>query len=191
MAGMSSERARLLLHPVRMRVVIALGDHELTTRQIGEQLGDVPQASLYRAVAALHEAGILEVVDEVPRGGALERIYRTVPERTVVSRGDFTSGTQEEFLGTVQIFADLLVSTAAGHLAQAGDDWRDYFYGMRHGTIWLDDEAREELSQDLQAVFAKYRDRGQPEGSRPWALMMAALPDSTPAVAEETEAAEG
>ncbi|WP_297083349.1 helix-turn-helix domain-containing protein [uncultured Demequina sp.] len=185
---MSRDRAHLLLHPVRMRVMIALGNQELTTQQIGLQLGDVPQASLYRAVAALHEAGILEVVDEVPRGGALERIYRTVPEQAVVSRGDFTSGTQEEFLGTVQVFADLLVSTTAGHLAKVGDDWRDYFYGMRHGTIWLDKESREELSADLQAVFAKYAERGQPEGTEPWALMMAAIPDPMPAVGGEDDA---
>jgi hypothetical protein len=57
--------AELLLHPVRLRVVQALlGDRVLTTGDLHAELPDVPTASLYRHVAVLAGAGVLEVAYE-------------------------------------------------------------------------------------------------------------------------------
>lgn len=179
MTAMPHERARLLLHPVRMRVVIALSARDLTTRQISSLLPDVPQASLYRAIAQLHEAEIIEIATEVRRGGAMERTYRMAPDGANVSPDTFTSGTQEEFLGTVQAFADVIVSTAARHLALANDDWRQDHYGLRHESLWLTPEEREELARDLAATYEKYLHRERSPQAQLWAVMVAALPDHT------------
>lgn len=66
----------LLLHPVRLRVVRALlGDRALTTRQLCEELPEVPLASLYRHVARLVGADLLTVVSERCVRGAVERTY--------------------------------------------------------------------------------------------------------------------
>src|SRR6185312_3636275 len=73
--------AELLLHPVRLRVVQALlGDRVLTTGELHAELPDVPTASLYRHVALLAGAGMLEVADEHRVRGAVERSYRLVPD---------------------------------------------------------------------------------------------------------------
>ena len=69
--------AELLLHPVRLRIVQAfLPDRVLTTGRLGELLPDVATATLYRQVATLAEAGVLEVVEERRVRGAAERTYR-------------------------------------------------------------------------------------------------------------------
>ena len=176
---MPNDRARLLLHPVRMRVAIALSARELTTRQLSCLVPDVPQASLYRAIAQLHEAEIIEVSKEERRGGAMERTYRMAPHGAKVTPDTFTSGTEGELLGAVQLFADVIVSTAARHLAVAQDTWRDDHYGMVHESLWLTPDEREQLSRDLEATYAKYQDREPPAQARLWALMVAAIPDHT------------
>src|ERR1700689_4133268 len=68
--------ADLLLHPVRLRIVKAfLGDRALTTAQLAAELDDVPAGSLYRHIALLTKAGVLQVVAERRVRGAVERTY--------------------------------------------------------------------------------------------------------------------
>ncbi|WP_159448863.1 helix-turn-helix domain-containing protein [Demequina sp. NBRC 110053] len=186
---MSNERARLLLHPVRMRVVIALSGEDLTTRQIGEILEDVPQASLYRAIAQLHEAEIIEVVDEVRRGGAIERTYRMVPANAVMAPNALMSGTPEELLGAAQTFADVIVDTTARHLSVAGEQWREDRVGMRHEALWITAAEREELAADIQAVFAKYLNRERSPQAKLWAVMVAIMRDQTASRLDHEDAA--
>jgi len=65
-----------MLHPVRMRVLMALsGTQGMTPLQIAEQLSDVPQATLYRHINRLTKAQLLQVVDERPVRGTLEKVY--------------------------------------------------------------------------------------------------------------------
>ena len=70
----------VLLHPIRLRIVRAfLGDAELTARDVAEKLDDVPQATLYRHLKHLADAGALIVISETPVRGAMERTYRLDP----------------------------------------------------------------------------------------------------------------
>jgi DNA-binding transcriptional ArsR family regulator len=68
--------ADLILHPVRLRIVRAfLGGRSLTTSALAAELADVPAASLYRHVARLVDAGVLEVVAERRVRGTIERTF--------------------------------------------------------------------------------------------------------------------
>ncbi len=59
-----------------MRVILALGSGELTTREIQAAMPDVPQATLYRAINRLLDAKRIEVAERRKRRGATERVYR-------------------------------------------------------------------------------------------------------------------
>ncbi|WP_062076543.1 helix-turn-helix domain-containing protein [Demequina globuliformis] len=174
---MASDRARLLLHPVRMQVVIALGAEDLTARDLQNILPDVPQASLYRALKQLEQGGAIEIVKEERKGGAMERTYRALPDQALLTPEEFTSGSVSEFLAAVQTFSDLIVTTAAHTVAATGDKWKDERYSMRHDSVWLTAEERAELSEDLRAVYAKYTALNKRDGTAPHALMVAALPE--------------
>src|ERR1700676_1573013 len=68
--------ADLLLHPVRLRIVKTfLGDRALTPTQLAAELDDVPAGSLYRHVALLTKAGVLQVGAERRVRAAVERTY--------------------------------------------------------------------------------------------------------------------
>ncbi len=65
-----------MLHPVRMRILMALtGSQGLTPLQVADALSDIPQATLYRHINRLLKAGLLVVVDERPVRGTLEKVY--------------------------------------------------------------------------------------------------------------------
>lgn len=68
-------RFDVLLHPVRMQILFEITGGRMTAKELGERLPDIPQASLYRHLKALSEAGILEVVEENPVRGTMERVY--------------------------------------------------------------------------------------------------------------------
>ena len=73
---MSTPRAELLLHPVRIRIMqLAASAPDLTARQLADALPDVPPATLYRHLGRLVEAGLLTVIEERPVRGATEKVY--------------------------------------------------------------------------------------------------------------------
>ena len=68
-----SSIADVVMHPVRLRIIQQLGGRSLTTAQLRAALPDVTQATLYRHVATLVDAGILSIVEERRVRGAVER----------------------------------------------------------------------------------------------------------------------
>jgi len=72
---MNQSTVNLVLHPIRMRILMALAGHELTAGQLGLVLPDVPQATLYRHIKRLADNGVLRVVAENPVRGTLEKVY--------------------------------------------------------------------------------------------------------------------
>ncbi|MBB6049376.1 helix-turn-helix domain-containing protein [Armatimonas rosea] len=96
-----SPRARALLHPIRVRIVTALQDRQLTPRQLSVFLDDVPLTTLYRHINLLLEAGLLEVVAERRVHGTVERVFTVVEAATYLNDEDRASLTAEDITGLV------------------------------------------------------------------------------------------
>ena len=96
-----SLRARALLHPIRVRIITALQDRQLTPRQLSVYLQDVPLTTLYRHLNLLLEAGMLEVVAERRVHGTVERVFTVVEAATYLSEEDRAQLTAEDITGLV------------------------------------------------------------------------------------------
>ena len=59
----SATRPDTILHPIRVRIVLAVQGRRLTTAQIHRLLPDVPLPTLYRHLNRLTEAGIVQIVE--------------------------------------------------------------------------------------------------------------------------------
>jgi len=72
---MTLTKADLILHPVRLRILQTLMGDELTTQEITERLGDVPQSSIYRHLKLLLAEGMIEIAAAHLINGIQEKTY--------------------------------------------------------------------------------------------------------------------
>ena len=73
---------KVLSNPVKMQIVQYLAVHGAsTTKQISDELSDIPAATLYRHINALIELGLIAVKEERKVRGSVERLLDIDQER--------------------------------------------------------------------------------------------------------------
>lgn len=165
----------LLLHPVRLRVLqLLVGDQQLTTAQLAEQLPDVPTATLYRQVARLVEAGILVVVGERQVRGAVERTYGVDLRAVHVGAEDAAAMSAEEHRAAFTAFVAGLLAGFDRYLAGPGPDPAADRVGYRQTTLWLTDEELDELAAEVREAVARRQQHppGQGRRRRSWTTVV-------------------
>jgi len=146
--------ADLLLHPVRLRIVKAfLGDRALTTSQLAAELDDVPPGSLYRHVALLTNAGVLQVVAERRVRGAVERTYTLRLFAARIDPDDARAMIAEEHGQAFMAYVAGMLGDADRYLASDPPDPIRDGADYQVGALWLTDAEFAELLRDLATVF--------------------------------------
>jgi hypothetical protein len=146
--------ADLLLHPVRLRIVQAfLGERPLTTSALSAELSDVPSASLYRHVARLVDAGVLQVVSERRVRGALERTYMLRLAAASIGPDEIASMSADEHRQAFIAFVAGLLADVDRYLQREDADPLRDGVGYRLTGMWLDDAEHAELLRDLVRVL--------------------------------------
>lgn len=171
--------ARVLTHPIRLRVVLTLvGGRQLTTIQIAEELPDVPPASLYRHIAVLVDAGVLDVVAERRVRGAVERTFALRPGGGLFGPDEAAQMTAADKSAAFGVFAAGLIAAYDAHLADpdadgplADADWHSIDWpdsgsdageaakevaGYRAMALYLDVEDLTEMAAAIKAAVAPY-----------------------------------
>ena len=87
------EQAKLLTDPFKLKLMERFGGSPVTTKQVADQMGE-KAPRLYRHVNALFDAGLLELVEEKPKRGTVERYYRTIASRFEVDPELFATSAQ-------------------------------------------------------------------------------------------------
>lgn len=156
----------LLLHPIRLRIVQAVAGLPRTPRELLELLGDVPQASLYRHIKHLADGGLIEVVDERPVRGTVERTYGLVSDAASLSGADLESANPEDHARYFTTFVGTLISDFARYL-EAGDPALEADrVGYRQVPLWLTDDEFDQLSEVISTAFAERLDNQPAPGRR-------------------------
>ena len=146
--------ADLLLHPVRLRIVKAfLGDRALTTSQLAAELDDVPAGSLYRHIARLTKAGVLQVVAERRVRGAVERTYTLRMYAAQIQPGEARAMTLDEHAHAFTAYIAGLLADFDRYIASAPADPVNDGASYRVAGMWLTDEEFMEFGRDLSAVY--------------------------------------
>ena len=175
--------ADLLLHPVRLRVVQALlGDRVLTTGELHAELNDVPAATLYRHVAVLADAGVLEVAAERRVRGSTERSYRLATEAASLGPEEVAGMSREQhrrafgtFVAALLADFDRWVDADGADSHRRPDLLRDGV-GYRLLALWLDDEEFDGLVADLRRVMGERLENRPRPGRRRRVLGTVFLP---------------
>lgn len=173
--------ADLLLHPVRLRIIKAfLGDRALTTAQLAAELDDVPPGSLYRHVARLTQAGILQVVAERRIRGAVERTYVLRLMAAQVGVADAAAMDRDQHAQAFMAFVAGLLGDFDRYLAAGGADRvpdlaRDGV-SYRAAAMWLTDAELTDFVRDLMAVVQPRLANAPAKGRRRRLLYSVFLP---------------
>ena len=148
--------AELLLHPVRLRIVRAfLGDRELSTAQLGQLLPDVSTPTLYRQVATLADAGVLEVACQRQVRGTTERIYRLPAGAASVGPEEATTWTLDQHRSAFTAFVAGLLADFDRYLDRGDVDLGRDQIGYRQAALNLTDEEGVELLTEIRQAIAR------------------------------------
>ncbi len=158
--------ADLLLHPVRLRIVKAfLGDLALTVKQLADELSDVPAGSIYRHVARLTDAGVLQIVAERRVRATTERTYALRMYAARIQPNEVAAMTLDEHVNAFLAYVagllgdfDRYIATEPGHPGQDGA-------GYKVAAMWLTDAELTDYLRELTAI-TQPRLANAPDGER-------------------------
>src|SRR5215469_8146469 len=173
--------ADLLLHPVRLRIVQAfLGDRALTTSQLSAELSEIPAASLYRHVARLVGAGVLQVVAQRRVRGAVERTYVLRLAAARVSLDEIEAMSADDYRQMFMAYAAGLLADFDRYLRRPAVDLVKDGVAFGIEGLWLDDAEFAELMLDLYRVLQARRANAPKPGRRRRLLASVWLPGDEP-----------
>ncbi|MEU9190842.1 helix-turn-helix domain-containing protein [Streptomyces sp. NPDC048484] len=184
--------ANLLLHPVRLRILqTLLGADELTTAQLCARLSDIPAATMYRHVATLTKAGILEVTQEKRVRGTVERSYRVRQDEALVDADARTTMTKDDHRQAFTVFTGALMADFDRYLSRDDTEPARENVLYRQGAVWLTDDEFTALVEELEAVVARHTHTAHDDGRTRHVLSLVFVPDKTTDPESATEAGSG
>ena len=143
------KRADLILHPVRLRIILAFArGRRLTPQQVATVLPDVPQATLYRQIERLYRGGAL--------AGAVERTYVLAEGGASLSPEDLARASRDDHLGYFTAFAAGLISQFERYLERSEIDLAKDGVGYRQAVMNLTDEELVEMAGALNTAVGRF-----------------------------------
>jgi len=137
------EQAKLLTDPFKLKLLERFAGGPVTTKQVADRMGE-KAPRLYRHVDALVEENLLELVEEKPKRGTIERYYRTVADRFEVDQD--------------------LFATTSGHADESVDMVRSLLRDTESELIHCFNELRDsDVDKDDLPLVAKFAVRGTPK----------------------------
>ena len=139
-----------LLSPVRLRIIHAVRDgRPFTTSALCDRLPDVSKATVYRQVAILAEAGLLEVEGEERVRGAVERTYRLHSARTMMDSDSIAAMTIDDHQQLFTVAVGALLAEFNAYLGRDGADPLSDSVSYRQFSIWLTNNEKATLIREI------------------------------------------
>lgn len=145
--------AETVVHPVRLRVLQAVGGRRVTTAQLREALPDIAQATLYRHVRALVDGGFLEVVEERPVRGAVERTYAIGERLAHVDQTEMAAMSTEQLRAAFQAHLNELARTFDQAI---GSDAGREMLGFGNTVLYVDLDDMKALQEGFAELITQY-----------------------------------
>jgi DNA-binding transcriptional ArsR family regulator len=166
-----------VLHPVRLRIVHALMDRELTARQLSAELRDIPQASLYRHVGRLVDAGVLRVTREERVRGGTQRTYTVVESTVALGPRDFDEASPADHQRYFAAFVGALVAGFEQYLRTAGAAPNRDGVVYQQIPVWVTPAESRQLAATITDLLRPLRARAGGRRRRRTTFAMVVHPD--------------
>lgn len=181
---MSVQYADLILHPIRLRIIVAVVGRERTAQQLALALADVPQATLYRQLGRLVQGGLLKIVAERPVRGTIEKVY-ALAGGAQLSAEQFSQASRADHMRYFTSFVASLLGEFQGYLNQAQIDPLADGVGYSELPLYLSDDELRDLQAQLQAPLAAALAHKPGPGRRRRTLALVMIPSAEPSTDKE------
>lgn len=155
-----NHKAEVLMHPVRMKISMALmrnNETGLTPLEMVKVIKDVPQATLYRHIQVMAEAGIIHVIKEKKVKSVSEKYYALNETELTLDQEEWSNIPPEEKLNYISYYQLFLLSKYQNYLEnlEEQNDRRD------HSTfsvveLQLNNENFTQFQVELNELMKKY-----------------------------------
>jgi hypothetical protein len=172
----SLNKAELIVHPVRLRIIEVTQPGPLTSLQIAAKMPDVPQATLYRQIKRLLDGGILRVAEERLVNGIVERLYAIREGSARFTREEFAAISPQDHARYFAIFLGNLSARMGRYLQQESYDTTEEGMTYFQAALPMTDEEARQMRIDLLELVE--RSAKQPSAARrPRTLAVAFIPE--------------
>ncbi|ARK28716.1 helix-turn-helix domain-containing protein [Halalkalibacter krulwichiae] len=164
---MSSNKADLMLHPVRMRIIQALMTYEeMNVQQLLEKLPDIPQATMYRHLKQLLDNELIEVTATNKVRGTIEKTYAVRKDKITLSESDLQNTSTEEHIRYFMAYQANLLNEFERYVTKhTPDKYKSDGMGYWQTTVNLTEQEMTQLGKELSEVIQKYA-RNKPTAER-------------------------
>lgn len=171
-------KANLILHPTRLRILMALAGKQLTPQQLAEHLPDVPQATLYRHIKTLAKGDILTIVAERPVRGTVEKVYALPDHAAILSTDDLASLEPEDLMRIFVMYLASLIGDFARYIQRP--DAHPVADRLSFGKfpMYLSDQELADLNAKIGALFLPLLENGPGDGRRRRIVASIFIPDA-------------
>lgn len=169
-------KSELISHPVRLRILGVLGSRNLTPGQIAAAMSDVAQATLYRQIKVLFDAGLLEVVGRRQAHGAVESTYAIRKGMAHLNREEFAAVSPEDHAVNLSVLHGTALSALRSYFDQPNyDTTRD---GMTYfgANVVLAEEDAPQFRLDLLDLLRRYAK--EPASGRARQITISVIPQN-------------
>jgi DNA-binding transcriptional ArsR family regulator len=168
----------LILHPIRMRILMALSGSQKTSQELADDLRDVPQATLYRHINRLAEAGVIDVVEERQVRGTVEKVYTLDTRTTMLTAEDVANFSKDDHMRYFIAFVATQLDDFSRYLQHSDTiDLAADGVGYQKFPLELSDEELMALSTKMNAVLAPYFENQPGQDRRRRVFSFTFMPD--------------
>jgi DNA-binding transcriptional ArsR family regulator len=153
---MNDEHINLVLHPIRLQLMRALVNRQLSIAQLLEDLDHLPIATAYRHINKLLAAGLIYVCEERIVKGTIERIF-ALPQNTLMANEVPSPKTnKDEQFRYFSTFVATLLDDYKRYLEGGAVDTPSDGVGYRSMQLYLSDNELAAMAIDLHKAMTPY-----------------------------------
>ncbi|MBU1094741.1 MAG: helix-turn-helix domain-containing protein [Firmicutes bacterium] len=154
---MNNKAIKSMMNPVRLKIIREMTQKkEVTTKEIQEICGDIPQATLYRHLIDLRKNGMIEVVSENQVRGTVERVYALKNDPLRELKETVRKMTKD---GLSELFSQFIISILSdvdAYFKQLNDLKNlDKEFALRYTSLFLSDEEFIDVKNEINELLEK------------------------------------
>lgn len=187
------KKTEILFHPVRIRVLQTLATRNLTPLQLAEELVNVPQATLYRHLNKMVQAEILQVVEERPVRGTVEKVYGLNRQALQTGSRNLLQASREELMELFTNFMLAQVREFGGYLQRDSINLIEDKVSFRQASFYMTDAEFMEFAGEIGQAFLKRMSNKPGPGRKPllWTTIIIPGPEESPVPPDNAAEPEG